>query len=100
MAKISSYGLEGEVGNLISHNMYAYGVSNPVISVEAKALLISIRLGSLFEISDLQIETGLSGEVGSIGDRFGIYYKNGEFYLGGGYAVGVGYDVYIRIKFE
>ena len=39
---------------------------------EAKATALSGRVGGQFDIFGLQIDTGLSGELGSIGGRLGI----------------------------
>ena len=66
---------------------------------EAKATALSGRVGGL------QIETGLSGELGSIGGRLGIGLRptndgKMEFYFGSGFALGVGWDFYIRIRFD
>ena len=72
---------------------------------EAKATALSGRVGGQFDIFGLQIETGLSGELGSIGGRLGIGLSptndgKMEFYFGSGFALGVGWDFYIRIRFD
>ena len=75
------------------------------IGAEAKATALSGRVGGQLEIFGLQIEAGLSGELGSIGGRLGIGLRptndgKMEFYFGSGFALGVGWDFYIRIRFD
>ena len=57
------------------------------------------------DIYGLQIEAGISGELGFIGGKIGIGLKTNndgtrEFYYGAGFAYGVGWDFYIRIRFD
>ena len=73
--------------------------------VELKATALSVRVGGQLDIFGLQIEAGLSGELGSIGGRLGIGLKptndgKMEFYFHSGLAHGVGCDFYIRIRFD
>ncbi len=75
------------------------------IGAEAKATALSGRVGGQLDIFGLQIEAGLSGELGSIGGRIGIGLRptndgKMEFYFGSGFALGVGWDFYIRIRFD
>ena len=75
------------------------------IGAEAKATALSGRVGGQLDIFGLQIEAGLSGELGSIGGRLGIGLRptndgKMEFYFGSGFAIGVGWDFYIRIRFD
>lgn len=75
------------------------------MGAEAKATALSGRVGWQFDIFGLQIETGLSGELGSIGGRLGIGLRptndgKTEFYFGSGFALGVGWNFYIRIRFD
>ncbi|MBR7100589.1 MAG: hypothetical protein IKC91_05525 [Clostridia bacterium] len=75
------------------------------IGAEAKATALSGRVGGQLDIFGLQIEAGLSGELGSIGGRLGIGLRptndgKMEFYFGSGFALGVGWDFYIRIRFD
>lgn len=75
------------------------------IGAEAKATALSGRVGGQLDILGLQIEAGLSGELGSIGGRLGIGLRptddgKMEFYFGSGFALGVGWDFYIRIRFD
>jgi RHS repeat-associated protein len=52
---ISSDGLVGEVGDLLSHNMYAYGANNPVMNVDPSgefATAIVVILVIVWTISD------------------------------------------------
>ncbi|MBQ3252916.1 MAG: RHS repeat-associated core domain-containing protein [Acholeplasmatales bacterium] len=75
------------------------------IGVDAKATALSGRVGGQLDIFGLQIESGLSGELGSIGGRLGIGLRptndgKMEFYFGSGFALGVGWDFYIRIRFD
>ena len=75
------------------------------IGAEAKATALSGRVGGQLDIFGLQIEAGLSGELGSIGRRLGIGLRptndgKMEFYFGSGFAIGVGWDFYIRIRFD
>lgn len=66
---------------------------------------MSGRVGGQLDIFGLQIEAGLSGELGSIGGRLGIGLRSTndgtkELYFGSGFALGVGWDFYIRIRFD
>ena len=75
------------------------------IGAEAKATALSGRVGGQLDIFGLQIEAGLSGELGSIGGRLGIGLRptndgKMEFYFGSEFAIGVGWDFYIRIRFD
>lgn len=75
------------------------------IGADAKATALSGRVGGQLDIFGLQIEVGLSGELGSIGGRLGIGLKptidgKMQFYYGSGVALGVGSDFYIRIRFD
>ncbi len=75
------------------------------IGVEAKATALSGRVGGQLDIFGLQIEVGLSGELGSIGGRLGVGIRptedgKMEVYYGSGFAIGVGWDFYIRIRFD
>ena len=75
------------------------------VGVEAKATALSGRVGGQLDIFGLQVEAGLSGEVGSIGGKFGIGLRptddgKMEFYFGSGVAVVIGWDFYIRIRFD
>ena len=75
------------------------------IGAEAKTTALSGRVGGQLDIFGLQIEAGLSGELGSIGGRLGIGLRptndgKMEFYFGSGFAIGVGWDFYIRIRFD
>ena len=62
------------------------------MGAEAKATALSGRVGWQFDIFGLQIETGLSGELGSIGGRLGIGLRptndeKMEFYFGSRFAL-------------
>ena len=75
------------------------------IGAEAKATALSGRVGGQLDIFGLQIEVGLSGELGSIGGRLGVGVRptndgKMQFYYGSGLALGVGWDFYIRIRFD
>ena len=75
-----------------------------IIGAEAKATALSGRVGGQLDIFGLQIEAGLSGEIG-IGGKLEIGLRptdDGklEFYYGSGLALGVGWDFYIRIRFD
>ena len=75
------------------------------VGVEAKATALSGRIGGALDLLVLQIEVGLSGELGSIGGQFGVGLKptdDGkiEFYYGSGLALGVGWDYYIRVTLD
>ena len=75
------------------------------IGAEAKATALSGRVGGQLDIFGLQIEVGLSGELGSIGGRLGVGLRptkdrKMEVYYGSGFALGVGWDFYIRIRFD
>ena len=66
---------------------------------------MSRRVGGQLDIFGLQIEVGLSGELGSIGGRLGIGLRptddgKMEFYFRSGFALGVGWEIYIRIWFD
>ena len=79
--------------------------NNYFIGAEAKATALSGRVGGQLDIYGLQIEAGISGELGSIGGKIGIGLKTNndgtkEFYYGTGFAYGVGWDFYIRIRFD
>ncbi len=71
----------------------------------AKVTALSGRFDGQLDIFGLQIESGLSGELGSIGGRLGIGLRptndgKMELYFGSGLALGVGWDFYIRIRFD
>ena len=75
------------------------------IGAEAKATVLSGGIGGQLDIFGLQIEVGLSGELGSIGGQLGVGLrptKDGkmEFYYGSGFASGAGWDYYIKIRFD
>lgn len=75
------------------------------VGSEAKATALSGRIGGQIDIFGLQTEVGLSGELGSIGERIGVGLTSTddgkmEFYYGSGFALGAGWDFYIRIRFD
>ncbi len=91
--------VSGMAGIFIDHKKNTY-----FIGVDAKATALSGRVGGQLDIFGLQVETGLSGELDSIGGRLGIGLRptndgKMEFYFGFGFALGVGWDFYIRIRF-
>jgi len=59
--------VSGMAGVFIDPNKNTY-----FIGAEAKATALSGRVGGQLDIFGLQIEVGLSGELGSIGGRLGV----------------------------
>ena len=91
--------VSGMASIFIDHKKNTY-----FIGVDAKATALSGRVGGQLDIFGLQIETGLSGELDSIGGRLGIGLRptndgKMEFYFGFGFALGVGWNFYTRIRF-